>query len=117
MRKIQFPGALVALALGSLSVSAGARETPSEDVRYLDLDLRTDAGVKSLDNRIEKAVRKVCGGVSGGGYFEWMFYNDCKAATLASVTPVRNAVIERAREQQGLAGDIALSVVAKLPTK
>ncbi|WP_162925140.1 UrcA family protein [Aurantiacibacter odishensis] len=107
--------AFAALTLGSISQSVGAQEAASEQVHYFDLDLRSDAGVVALDNRIRKAVRKVCAGFSRAGYFEWMIQNDCKFATLASVMPLRDAAIERARTQDGPVEVLAISVVPKLP--
>lgn len=49
--------ALAALALGSVAASAAAE---SVEVRYYDLDLSTEKGVKMLERRIDYAARDVC---------------------------------------------------------
>lgn len=117
MQTIPFLGVCLAVVLGASSVPTTAQEAPSEAVYYLDLDLRSDAGVRSLDNRIRKAVRKVCGGVPRGGYFEWMLYADCRTATLASVIPARDAVVQKARTREGLVEILAISVAPNSPAK
>jgi UrcA family protein len=49
--------ALVALALGSTAAAAAAE---SVEVRFYDLDLSTEEGLKTLDRRIDNASRDVC---------------------------------------------------------
>ena len=54
----------IALSLLVLTpVAAFAQETPtSVAVSYRDLNLKSEAGVKTLDRRLANAIRTVCGG-------------------------------------------------------
>jgi UrcA family protein len=54
----------ITLSLLALTpVTAFAQDmTPSVPVAYSDLDLRSEAGVKTLDRRLARAVRSVCAG-------------------------------------------------------
>lgn len=58
MRSSLILAAVCTLAV-PLSVQAG--ETASIDVGYADLDLATPEGQQRLEQRVEAAVRKVCG--------------------------------------------------------
>ncbi|MGH6787703.1 MAG: UrcA family protein, partial [Novosphingobium sp.] len=50
-----------ALGLGLVLAVPAQAQPSSVQVRYGDLDLRHDAGVATLDRRIDAAVRSVCG--------------------------------------------------------
>ena len=53
-----------ALACALLTPAAVQAETLSVAVPFGDLDLTKDAGRQTLDARLERAARKVCGGVA-----------------------------------------------------
>lgn len=85
-----------------LATSLPATAVLAEDARamkvdFSDLDLRSDAGVERLDDRLRRAISRVCGDLPRGGYVEAWDAKRCKAATLADVTPRRDAVILLAR--------------------
>jgi UrcA family protein len=56
-----------ALIAGVLTgvVHAGEADAPTQTVRFQDLNLKTDAGVKVLYKRIQGAANQVCGDVGG----------------------------------------------------
>ncbi|MXO86444.1 UrcA family protein [Altererythrobacter aurantiacus] len=117
MHKRQFLAICLATVIGTSSASVSAQEAASEDVYFVDLDLRSDTGVKSLDARIKKAVRRVCGGVPRGGFYEWRWNVHCKKETLASVIPLRDAAILKARSKDGPIGIAAISVTPSIPRR
>lgn len=54
----------IALACAAFTPAAAQAETLSVSVPYGDLDLTKDAGRRTLDARLERAARKVCGGAT-----------------------------------------------------
>jgi UrcA family protein len=54
-----------ALAVGMLTGVAHSAEVPAQTVRFQDLNLSTDAGVRVLYKRIQGAANQVCGDVDG----------------------------------------------------
>jgi UrcA family protein len=54
-----------ALAVGMLTGVAHGAEVPTQTVRFQDLNLNTDAGVRVLYKRIQGAANQVCGDVDG----------------------------------------------------
>ena len=59
MRKI-IVSTIVALSLGA-SITPAAAETVTTSVQYADLDLSTDAGLATLEGRIQAAAKRICG--------------------------------------------------------
>jgi UrcA family protein len=53
-----------ALACAAITPAAARAETLSVAVPFGDLDLTKDAGRRTLDVRLDRAARKVCGGVA-----------------------------------------------------
>ena len=64
MTKLMILAALTAISLGQPALAQIASANPAVAVPYRDLDLRTEAGTKSLDRRILRAVIEVCGSAS-----------------------------------------------------
>jgi UrcA family protein len=54
----------IALACAAFTPVAAQAKTLSVSVPYGDLDLTKDAGCRTLDARLERAARKVCGGIA-----------------------------------------------------
>lgn len=52
---------LAALSVGQPAFAQDAPANPSVAVQHRDLDLRTEAGTRTLDRRIWRAVVEVCG--------------------------------------------------------
>jgi UrcA family protein len=59
-RSLMLAGAIAALGATATSFAAPATDVPSVAVRYDDLNLATEAGVKVLYRRISRAARDVC---------------------------------------------------------
>jgi len=63
MKSIKFLLPVAALALSGIA-TAGSRDTNSVVVRYGDLNLNSQAGVRSLHKRIRNAAESVCSDLS-----------------------------------------------------
>lgn len=61
MQKLLILAALAAVSTGQPVSAQTAPANPSVAVAHRDLDLRTEAGTKTLDRRIWRAVVAVCG--------------------------------------------------------
>lgn len=94
-----------ALATGLLPVAAQAA-TPERSV-VLDtanIDLSTPAGISTLDARIEKAVRNVCGAQVVGDAVVNAAVRTCRVATHESLEARKLAAIAAQRRGAVLAG-------------
>ena len=61
MRKIIISSAIAAASLAVIATPASAQDQPpTEVVSFADLDIGTDQGMETLQNRVRLAVRKVC---------------------------------------------------------
>ena len=101
-----------AIAFGLSFGPALSQDTKSVSVHYGDLDLRSDAGVDTLNGRLRNAIRIVCGGWPAGGTLEWTRYVNCKTEARGRVQPLRDAVILAARENRAPTNVATLAVVA-----
>lgn len=101
-------GALATVALFA-SVPASAGDTTEEKVAYSDLDLTSQAGQDTLDQRIRGAVKRVCGpiGPSAAGYLQ---HRACKKAAFASANSQMRIAVARAGERKAGATSLALAV-------
>jgi len=97
MTKLAYVMMGLALATSLPTTAVLAKDVPVMKVEFGDLDLRSDAGVETLDDRLRRAISRICGGVPRGGYTEALATQRCKAETLADITPRRDAVIQLAR--------------------
>ena len=61
MTKHLILAALASIAIGQPAFAQDAPANPSVTVRHRDLDLSTEAGTRTLDRRIWRAVVEVCG--------------------------------------------------------
>lgn len=100
-------GALATIALFA-SVPASAGDAPQEKVSYSDLDLTSQAGQDTLDQRIRGAVKRVCGpaGPSAGDYLQ---NRACKRAAYVSAHNQVRVAIARAGERKASATSLALA--------
>ncbi|HEY5723516.1 MAG TPA: UrcA family protein [Allosphingosinicella sp.] len=90
--------ALAALAAAFTAAPASAREPIAVSggtiaVRTADLDLSTDRGVSKLDRRIRAAATLACGTTSDFDVRGKNKARRCRAETIASVAPQRDAAI------------------------
>lgn len=101
---------VTSLLIGSLAATANATTTtagPNAIVRqavvsFADLDLETQAGAKTLLNRIKSAARRVCGVYDGGHIameFRAQLHRCADQATARAVADVdaRTIVVANAR--------------------
>ncbi len=110
MKKIMFLAAVAVCAVLPAN-AAQAAEPRSTEVGYSDLDLASDDGIATLDRRIGKAVNWVCDYSPRSA--DRLFAPGarlCKSETLASVQPVRDAVVAAYRRG-------TVQVIAKLDIK
>lgn len=64
MQKLLILAALAAASFGQPAFAQSAPANPTAVVQHKDLDLRTEAGARTLDRRIWRAVVTVCGSAS-----------------------------------------------------
>ncbi len=64
MKQILTLAALAVVSFGQPGLAQSAPANPSVAVQHSDLDLRTEAGARTLDRRIWRAVVEVCGTAS-----------------------------------------------------
>ena len=96
----------IALSLLALApVPAFAQQvTPPVVVSYGDLNLRSEAGVKAFDHRLESAIRAVCGVHDGSAVREFRFAaRACVKQKSAEVAALRNRAIASYSSPQALA--------------
>lgn len=81
--KALFASAAVAATLVFVVAPASA-ETRTRTVSYADLDLRSDAGVDTLNRRVKTAARIVCGTAAAPGYAEMRDMLQCRERAISS---------------------------------
>ena len=98
--------ALATIALFA-SVPAAAEKTEVR-VSYSDLDLASDAGQDTLNQRIRGAVKRVCGRIepSSAGYLE---HRACTRAAFAGAQSQMKVAIAKAGERKALATNLAFA--------
>lgn len=99
--------ALATIALFA-SVPAAASDTSEVRVAYGDLDLTSDAGQDTLNQRIRGAVKRVCGPIqpSAAGYLE---HKACKRAAFAGALSQMRVAVAKAGERKALATSLAFA--------
>jgi UrcA family protein len=89
---VRLPGAAAAIMLACGFTGIAAAATPSDDapsvvVRYGDLNLQTDAGLRTLYRRLSVAAAKVCPlPSSNADLSQLMVARSCQAAAIARAT-------------------------------
>ncbi len=73
-----------ALAAAPAGDAPGSPQAPSVRVRYDDLDLGRDAGVRVLYGRLRTAARRVCASLDRPGARAQQMWRACYADTLAA---------------------------------
>lgn len=74
------------------AVSAQAATSSSASVSYADLNLSSEKGREVLDNRIERAVEKVCGRTTGNIGMD-KAVKDCQRTTIAAAQKSRDLAV------------------------
>lgn len=100
-------GALATIALFA-SVPAAAGDPIEEKVVYRDLDLTSEAGQDTLDQRIRGAVKRLCApsGPSAGDYLQ---NRACRKAAFASAHNQVRVAIANASQRRAIATSLALA--------
>lgn len=101
-------GALATIALFA-SVPASAGDKAEEKVVYGDLDLTSEAGQGTLDQRIRGAVKRVCG-PSGPSAGDYLANRACKRVAFASAHSQMRVAVARAGERKAVATSLALAI-------
>lgn len=96
---------IIAFAMAALvstipSAVFASDETRTERVDYSDLNLASDAGIKTLDRRLDRAVRRVCGTDDMHNLQERAQVIECQAKARAGIVPQRKFAIAQATGHQ-----------------
>ena len=97
--KSNLPAIAFALAAltAALPLSAMARdESPTENVPYGDLNLATEAGVETLDRRLDRAVERVCGVAAPRSLGVNRIIEECKDEAWQRIQGARQVAIAQA---------------------
>lgn len=107
--------AAAALAAAAVTVSpafAGVSGTiRTTTVSYADLDLRTDAGVSALNDRIRRAATQVCGRAAPMSLVDFADMMECRSDAVANARRASVTLIAQANSDERLAardGSIAI---------
>ena len=93
MLKVMIPAALLAALVPNIALAQ--EEGHAEiHVAYRDLDLRSPAGVKQLDRRIERAVEAVCPDPDATDLARKFVVARCREVARAGVADQRAAVLQ-----------------------
>ena len=76
-------GFLLAGSLGVAQAATSTDEVPSLVVRYGDLDLSSDAGVRALSRRLATAAHQVCPFEDSKAPLQMAYNNTCRAQAIA----------------------------------
>lgn len=99
-----------ALALSGIAQAGTVRELPSVVVKYGDLDLTTQAGVKRLHSRLRTAAQQVCSELNSRVLGLREEYDRCvKDAITQSVASVGNQNLSQFHRYGGRSGLVASS--------
>lgn len=87
-------------------IPASAQQTvPSIAVPFADLNLQSDAGVRTLDRRLRRAVRSICGDDRGTvSVAAGAAIRRCATVKQAEVTLLRNRAVAASHASRMLAG-------------
>jgi len=97
LRAITF--ALAAL-VSAVPATASTDDGPRVAVSYGDLDLTSEAGIETLDRRLDRAVKRVCGSASITELQAQRQIKECRAITWNAVRSERDFAIARAADRQ-----------------
>jgi UrcA family protein len=86
----------LALAAAAISASPAAASFEGRQVNFADLDLGSPAGIATLDARIERAVRQICGDPSPASLQSQREVRRCRSETLSIVQAQRSDALARA---------------------
>lgn len=106
MTKINHKSALPAIAFAlaalvqTIPSTAAAREGRTERVSYSDLDLTSPDGLKALDRRLDRAVKRVCGDIGLQNLSQQIGVSECRKDTWAHIQGQRQVAIAKSTERR-----------------
>ncbi len=109
MKKLLILAALAAASVGQPAFAAPMPANHSVTVAHRDLDLRTEAGTKTLDRRIWRAVVAVCGSASDADIAGKNDVRHCRTDTRRLASAQANLAIADAAR----AGPIRITSISK----
>lgn len=92
--------ALAALVTAVPAAAATNEERVSETVSYADLDLTSEAGIETLDRRLDRAVRRVCGSPMVKSVQSERRVTKCREQAWNAIRSERDLAIARAGERR-----------------
>ena len=90
--------ALVAASIATPALAQDVSGQRSFSVRHADLNLASEAGVRTLDRRIHNAVSAACGTPSSADPKGRQKVEDCREQAKASAAAQRSSLIAAARQ-------------------
>ncbi|MBO9518064.1 MAG: UrcA family protein [Porphyrobacter sp.] len=105
--------ALAALVQTVPSVASAREQGRTIPVGYGDLDLTSPEGIKALDRRLDRAVRRVCGEHGYQNLQQQAGVSKCQDATWAHIQSQRQVAINKATDR--LNGTATAQRAAELP--
>ncbi|MBT2135080.1 UrcA family protein [Croceibacterium sp. LX-88] len=91
--------ALAALVQTVPSVASAREQGRSIPVSYGDLDLTSPQGIKTLDRRLDRAVRRVCGDRTYQNLSLQAGVSECEKGTWAHINGQRQVAINKANDR------------------
>jgi UrcA family protein len=88
--------AATAALFATPAFAGNAEPTPTQIIRFADLDLASPAGVATLDRRIRTAIEAACGPASDVDPAGQNRVRACRSAAAAEVQALRNRAIAAA---------------------
>jgi UrcA family protein len=113
LKAIPVAAALVASAALVLPTVSRADEATSMRVSYADLNLASDTGQHTLQNRIVFAARVVCQLEDSRQLPIWTATNRCRNGAIESARPAYEAAVASARHGVVIVGEAASLVVSR----
>lgn len=99
-----YKNVIACACLFSATVSSSAfafDEVEMRRVSYADLDLTTKAGAATLDRRVQRAIREVCGEASSRDVNLMLREKRCRTNALRTVRPQMDTAFAAARVKAG----------------
>lgn len=85
--------AMALLSIGAPALSAPSHSTASITVDYTGIDISTPDGARTLERRVESAIRKMCGAQILGTRDEADALRLCRSEAQAAVAPALKTLI------------------------
>lgn len=111
IQKAAFAAAILLPAFASAHAASDAA-LPQREVRFGELNLRTDAGVAALNRRVRVAVRSVCGSRNATMLEDRMRAMTCERNATRAARPQVDLAVAHARDERYAAASTQVAVAA-----